>query len=122
MIKLRQLISEATIACGECVSWAWKYYMTPGRHRDKKAKVVFGSVQNDWISNGKRYKHVWIVDKNKIVKDWQTMVGGSSKYGFKGMPMKFFKDTWHPKIDKEYGMEEAAEHYLRTKTMLGWKW
>ena len=60
--------------------------------------------------------------KNKIVKDWQTMVGGSSKYGFKGMPMKFFKDTWHPKIDKEYGMEEAANHYLRTKSMLGWKW
>ena len=50
------------------------------------------------------------------------MVAGSSKYGFKGMPMKFFKDTWNPKIDREYGMKEAAEHYLRTKSMLGWKW
>ena len=90
--------------------------------RDKKAKVVFGSVQNDWISNGKRYPHVWIVDKRKIVKDWQTMGAGSSKYGFKGMPMKFFKDTWNPKIDREYGMKEAAEHFKRTQTMLGWKW
>jgi len=38
------------------------------------------------------------------------------------MPMKFFKDTWNPKKDREYGMEEAAEHYKRTQTMLGWKW
>ena len=119
MIKLRQLLPEV-IACGECVSWAWKYYMT--NQRDKKAKVVFGSVQNDWISKGKRYKHVWIINKKGIVEDWQTMVTGSSKYGFKGMPMKFFKDTWNPKIDRTYGMKEAAEHYLRTKTMLGWKW
>jgi hypothetical protein len=49
------------------------------------------------------------------------MVAGSSKYGFKGMPMKFFKDTWNPKIDREYGMKEAAEHFKRTQTMLGWK-
>ena len=120
MIKLRQLISEKVIACGECVSWAWKYYMT--NQKDKKAKVVFGSVQNDWVSKGRRYKHVWLVDKRKIVKDWQTMVAGSSKYAFKGMPMRFFKDTWNPKIDKEFGMKEAAENYKRTKTMLGWKW
>ena len=121
MIKLKDLLNEAgVIACGECVSWAWKYYMT--HQPDKKAKVVFGTVQNKWISKGKRYKHVWIVDKKNIVKDWQTMVAGSSKYAFKGMPMKFFKDTWHPKIDRTYGMKEAADHYLRTKTMLGWKW
>ena len=119
MISLKKILNEV-IACGECVQWAWKYYMT--NQHDKKAKVVFGTVQNDWISNGKRYKHVWIVNKRGVVEDWQTMVAGSSKYGFKGMPMKFFKDTWHPKIDKEVGMKEAADNYKRTKTMLGWKW
>ena len=36
--------------------------------------------------------------------------------------MKFFKDTWNPKVERTYGMKEAAKHYLRTKTMLGWKW
>ena len=55
-------------------------------------------------------------------EDWQTMVAGSSKYGFKGMPMKFFKDTWNPKINKIYGMKQAADNFNRTKTMLGWKW
>mgnify|MGYP001467126429 CR=1 FL=1 len=65
MIKLRQLISEKVIACGECVSWAWKYYMT--NQHNKRAKVVFGSVQNKWTSKGKRFKHVWIVDDHKHV-------------------------------------------------------
>ena len=32
MIKLKQLLPEV-IACGECVGWAWKYYMT--NQRDK---------------------------------------------------------------------------------------
>ena len=36
--------------------------------------------------------------------------------------MKFLKDTWNPKVDRTYGMKEAAEHFKRTKTMLGWKW
>ena len=120
MIKLRQLISEKVIACGECVSWAWKYYVT--NQHNKRAKVVFGSVQNKWTSKGKRFKHVWIVDGNKI-KDWQTMVAGhNADYAFKGMPKRWFKDTWNPRKDKEYGMKQAADNFKRTKTMLGWKW
>jgi hypothetical protein len=123
MIKLRQLISEAVIACGECVSWAWKFYMT--NQRNKRAKVVFGTVQNKWISNGRRFPHVWIVDSDNKVKDWQTMDPKgprSGKYALKGMPKRWFKEVWNPKVDRTYGMEEAAEHYKRTKTMLGWKW
>ena len=119
MISLKKLLVESTIACGECLSYAWKTYMV--NQNNKRMRVAFGTVQNEWISNNKRYPHAWIEDGN-LVKDWQTMVAGSSKYGFKGMPMKFFKDTWNPKKDREYGMKEAADHFKRTQTMLGWKW
>jgi len=123
MIKLKDLLMEATIACGECLSYAWKTYMVnqDSKSANRKMKIVFGTVQNDWISSGKRYKHAWIEDGN-IVKDWQTMVAGSSKYAFKGMPKKFFKDVWNPKIDKVYTPKEAAENYKRTQSMIGWDW
>jgi len=123
MIKLKDLLMETTIACGECLSYAWKTYIVnqDNKSANKKMKVVFGTVQNDWISNGKRYKHAWIEDGN-IVKDWQTMVAGSSKYAFKGMPKKFFKDVWNPKVDKMYTPKEAAENYKRTQSMIGWDW
>ena len=122
MIKLKDLLTE-TIACGECLSYAWRTYIVnqDNKSANRRMKIAFGTVQNKWISNNKRYPHAWVEEGN-LVKDWQTMVAGSSKYGCKGMPMKFFKDTWNPKKDREYGMKEAAEHFKRTQTMLGWKW
>ena len=42
MIRLKHLLNEV-IACGECVQWAWKYYMT--NQHDKKAKVVLTNKQ-----------------------------------------------------------------------------
>ena len=57
MIKLKDLLTEATIACGECLSYAWQTYMVKqdDKQANKKMKIVFGSVQNKWISKGKRY-------------------------------------------------------------------
>ncbi len=56
MIKLKDLLNE-TIACGECLQYAWNTYI---RNQDNKSanrrmKIVFGTVQNKWISNNKRY-------------------------------------------------------------------
>ena len=81
MIKLKQLLSEATIACGECLSYAWKMsmYNQSNKTANRKMKIVYGSVQNKWLAEGRRYKHAWVEDGN-LVKDWQTMVLGMSKW------------------------------------------
>ena len=126
MIKLKDLLTE-TIACGECLSYAWKTYIVnqDNKSANRRMKIAFGTVHNNWISNGRRFPHVWIVDSDNKVKDWQTMDPKgprSGKYALKGMPKRWFKEVWNPKVDRTYGMEEAAEHFKRTKSMIGWDW
>ena len=77
MIYLNQLLIEATIACGECLSYAWKMVIINqyNKQANKKMKIAYGTVQNKWISKGKRYRHAWVEDGN-LVKDWQTMKAG----------------------------------------------
>ena len=54
MIKLKSLLSEGTIACGECLSYAWK---TASKNYDNpKMKIVYGEVGNKWLSGGKRFR------------------------------------------------------------------
>ena len=126
MIKLRQLISEATIACGQCLSYAWKTYMVKqdDKQANKKMKIVFGTVQNKWISKGKRYPHAWVEDGNKV-KDWQTndpKGPRTSKWAMKGWPKKEFYKFWNPKDMKKYTPAAAAEKFRQTKSMMGWDW
>ena len=42
MIKLKDILTEATIACGECLSYAWKMSMI--NQDDPKMKIVFGMI------------------------------------------------------------------------------
>ena len=87
-------------------------------------KIVFGSVQNEWISKGKRYNHAWVEDSN-LVKDWQTMDPKgprSGKYAMKGWPIKEFYKFWNAKPKKKYTPKEAADKYKQTKSMIGWDW
>ena len=122
MIKLKDLLYEATIACGECLSYAWKTYMT--NQNNDKMRVAFGTVQNKLISNNKRYPHAWIEDGN-LVKDWQTMDPKgprSSKWAGKGWPKKEFYKFWNPKNMKKYTPAAAAEKFRQTKSMMGWDW
>ena len=123
MIKLKQLLSEATIACGECLSYAWKMslYNQSNKTANRKMKIVYGSVQNKWLAEGRRYKHAWVEDGN-LVKDWQTMVLGMSKWAKKGWPKKRFYDFYHPKDMKKYTPAAAAEKFRQTKSMMGWDW
>ena len=83
MIKLKDLLTE-TIACGECLSYAWRTYIVnqDNKSANRRMKIAFGTVQNKWISNNKRYPHAWVED-GRLVKDWQTMKAGSSKYAEK---------------------------------------
>ena len=89
MIKLKELLIEATIACGECLSYVWKMGIInqDNKQANKKMKITYGTVQNKHVSNNKRYRHAWVEDGN-LVKDWQTMVMGGSKYAKKGWPKK----------------------------------
>ena len=123
MIKLVQLLTEATIACGECLSYAWKMsmYNQSNKTANRKMKIVYGSVQNKWLAEGRRYKHAWVEDGN-LVKDWQTMVLGMSKWAKKGWPKKRFYDFYHPKDMKKYTPADAAEKFRQTKSMMGWDW
>lgn len=126
MIKLKSLLSESTIACGECLSYAWKTYIInqDNKRANKKMKIVFGTVQNEWISKGKRYKHAWVEDGN-LVKDWQTMDPKgprSGKYAMKGWPIKEFYKFWNAKPTKKYTPKEATDKYIETKSINGWDW
>ncbi len=122
MIKLKDLLNE-TIACGECLSYAWKTYIMNQDNKvaNRKMKISFGTIQNKWSAGGKRYEHAWVEDGN-LVKDWQTMVMGGSKYKFKGWPKREFYKFWNPKNVKKYTPKEAADNFKKTKSMIGWDW
>ena len=118
MIKLKDLLNE-TIACGECLSYVYTYAV---RSLGKKnVKIAYGTVQNKWISNNKRYNHAWAEDRGKV-KDWQTMKAGSSKYAGKGWPIKEFYKFWNVKNEKKYEPLEVIQNYTKHKSIIGWDW
>jgi len=122
VIKLKSLLSEGTIACGECLSYAWK---TASRNYDNpKMKIVYGEVGNKWLSGGKRFKHAWVEDKGKVM-DWQTndpKGPRSSKYAGKGWPTREFYKEWNVKNEKKYTPQEVADNFRKTKSIMGWDW
>ena len=118
MIKLKDLLNE-TIACGECLTYT--YTQTVRNHTKKNFKAVYGTVQNKFISNNKRYKHAWVEDGN-LVKDWQTMVMGGSKYAGKGWPKREFYKFWNVKKEKKYEPIEVIQNYTKHKSIIGWDW
>jgi hypothetical protein len=121
MIKLKDLLNE-TIACGECLSYAYTYAVKSlGK---KNVKIVYGTVQNKWISNNKRYNHAWVEDGNKV-KDWQTndpKGPRSGKYAMKGWPKREFYKFWNVKNEKKYEPLEVIQNYAKQKTIIGWDW
>ena len=123
MIKLKDILIEATIACGECLSYVWKVGIMnqDNKQANRKMKIVFGMVGSKWISGCKRYKHAWVEDKGKV-KDWQTMTLGMSKWAKKGWPKKEFYKFYSPSNLKVYSAEEAADNWKKTKSMAGWEW
>ena len=119
MIKLKSLLSEGTIACGECLTYAWK---TASKNYDNpKMKIVYGEVGNKWISGGKRYKHAWVEDKGKVM-DWQTMELGMSNFAKKGWPKSQFYKFYTPSNLNVYTPKEAIENFRKTKSIMGWDW
>ena len=50
-----------------------------------------------------------------MVKDWQTMKAGSSKWAGKGWPKREYYKAWNPKDMKKYTPFDAAEKFRQTK-------
>ncbi len=119
MIKLKSLLTEGTIACGECLTYAWK--TAAKNYNNPKMKIVYGEVGNKWLSGGKRFKHAWVEDKGKVM-DWQTMELGMSNYAKKGWPKREYYKYWNPKIDKKFSPAEVAKNWKEKKTIMGWEW
>ena len=118
MDKLKDIVNEV-IACGECLSYAMKYAML--HQDDKRVKICYGTVQNEWISNGKRYNHAWVETKGKVL-DWQTMELGTSKWAKKGWPQKEFNEVWNPKKVKRYTPQETLDNKKKHGSINGWTW
>ena len=87
----------------------------------KNVKITYGTVQNKWINNNKRYNHAWAEDRGKV-KDWQTMKAGSSKYAGKGWPIREFYKFWNVKNEKKYEPLEVIQNYAKHKSIIGWDW
>ena len=123
MIKLKDILIEATIACGECLSYVWKVGIMnqDNKQANRKMKIVYGTVQNKWISKGKRYRHAWVEDGN-LVKDWQTMELGMSKFAKKGWPKSQFYKFYSPGDLNIYTPKEAIDNFRETKSIMGWDW
>ena len=119
MIKLKSLLSEGTIACGECLTYAWK--TAAKNYNNSNMKIVYGEVGNKWLSGGKRFKHAWVEDKGKVM-DWQTMELGMSKFAKKGWPKSQFYKFYSPKDLNVYSPKEAIDNFRETKSIMGWDW
>jgi hypothetical protein len=128
--KLDNIISDLTemetIGCGDCLGYAFR--MATKNLKSKAMKIVYGTVQNKWISNNKRYPHAWVIDKNKVY-DWQTNDPkgpmGSKYAGIYpngGWPKKEFYKFWNVKDDKSYSPLQVIDNWARTRSMMGWDW
>lgn len=107
--------SEATktIPIGLCFKYAYQQAVT-----DEKLTLVHGIVQDPYT--GKSYPHAW-VENGRLVKDWQTMEMGGSKYAKKGWPLKAFYDAFNPtKLTKYKGKIEIGLKAVRSKHYGPW--
>ncbi len=107
---LRQLIAqlkEATIACGECFSYAYTRVKESGT-------LVHATVADPW--SGKKYDHAWVEDGG-LVYDWQTSQGlGTGKPRKKG---EFYK-LYRPEDITRYDKTEAQIKVLKTRHYGPW--
>ena len=126
--KLKDLLNEKTIACGECLSYVYKKAVMA--YKSKTLKAVYGTVTE--IGGGsKRFPHAWIEDKGRVF-DWQTMVHKlysrgdniitKNKWDKKGYPIKDFYRLFNVKKPKKYTPQEVADNYRKHKSIMGWDW
>ena len=128
MIKLKSLLNEKTIACGECLSYVYKKAVMS--HKSKTLKAVYGTVTE--IGGGsKRFPHAWIEDKGRVF-DWQTHehklyshsdnIITKNKWDKRGYPIKDYYKLFNVKKPKKYTPTEVADNFRKYKSIMGWDW
>jgi len=118
MIKLQDILKETTVACGDCLGYV---YRQSADLLDSNAQIVYGTVSNKWLSDGKRYPHAWIEMNNRVF-DWQTNELGMSKYSKDGWPIKDFYNEFNPMDMKKYTPMEVLKNKGKYKTLVGHDW
>lgn len=98
---------QATIACGECYSYAYARVREGGM-------LVHATVRDPW--SGKRYGHAWVEDDG-YVYDWQTSVGLGT-----GKPRTYaaFYDLYQPEQLRFFDTTAAAVNALRHRHYGPW--
>jgi len=69
-------------------------------------RCVHGKVRQPFTDY--YYNHAWI-EINGVVKDWQTMKMGSSKFANIGWPKDLFYETFNPIEVKEYSSKQLIK-------------
>ncbi len=110
--KTQIRIFEDTITCGQCFKWAFEEI-----RKNRRGVLKHGQITHPFT--GKKYFHAWIED-GRVVKDWQTMKAGLSKYAGKGWPKDVFDKTFDPKQVKTYSQGEALVKGLKKKQFGPW--
>ncbi len=106
---LRDLIfqlKEATIACGECFSYAYARVREGGT-------LVHAVVADPW--SGKRYDHAWVEDGGRVY-DWQTSQG----LGKGPRRIKEFKKLYRPENERRFDATEAQINVLKYRHYGPW--
>jgi hypothetical protein len=96
----------ATIACGECYSYAYERVREGG-------VLVHATVADPWSK--KRYPHAWVEDGG-LVYDWQTSQG----LGKGPRPVAEFYKLYDPKKIKRYDATEAMVAIVKHKHYGPW--
>ena len=110
-MKLRALIRElreATIALGECFSYAYQFVTKKG------GVLKHGTVTHPWDKT--EFPHGW-VEKNGKVYDWQTMEVRKTD----PLSIADFTKFWKPRDVVSYTADEARAMILRHKHYGPWE-
>lgn len=101
---------------GHCFQYAVKQAML-----DKSVTVVHGFITQPCSVPPERNAHAW-VEKNGIVRDWQTMTvphyGG--QFAGKGYPVALFNELFKPEPKVVYTAQQVIDNHKRHRHCGPW--
>lgn len=80
-------------------------------HNSGDIVLVHAYVNDPWFK-GLNYAHGWI-EEDGLVKDWQTIENGSSKYAGKGWPIDEFYEAYTPEDIVKYDFDKMLKAVLK---------
>jgi hypothetical protein len=105
-------LNEVTDPQGLCYKYAYQQIMA-----DPSLVLIHATVHDPWDHHP--YTHAWVED-GVLVKDWQTMEVGLSKYGKKGWPKHKFYAAYEPTDASVYSHNDVLKYVAQTKHYGPW--